>query len=271
MMELLVTVFVSGITLASVVSFFANQAHKERGHAYRLEAQQALRASLDAITRDLRLAGACLPSGGQFLSVTGQELAGGDTITIRTGQVLTNLSCIKPTSLPVAAGDTVINFSPPNAGEANPTNGMAVGMLVHLEKPADPGEEMFVNAVAPTSITLSSATTKAYVAGAGVYPFDERVYALDKTDPVNPLLMLTVNRGTAQAFAVGMTDLQIQYLLNRNCPTCDVVNAPTTLSDWWLVNEVYITATVKTVGAVKAEDQATIVATTHGKPRNLLP
>jgi type II secretory pathway pseudopilin PulG len=271
MMELLVTVFVSGITLASVVTFFAGQAHKERGHAYRLEAQQALRSSLDAITSDLRLAGACLPSTGQFLSVTGTNAASGDSITVRTGLVRTNLSCIKGTSLAVAAGATTLTFAAAPLGEPAPTNGFEVGMLVHLEKTADPGEETFVTGVGPTTLNLQNATTKAYNAGAGVYPIDERVYRLDKTDPVNPLLTLTVDRGAAEAFAVGVTDLQVQYLLNRNCPTCDVVDLPATLPDWWLVNEVYITATVKTVGAVRAEDQTTITATTHGKPRNLLP
>jgi hypothetical protein len=38
-----------------------------------------------------------------------------------------------------------------------------------------------------------------------------------------------------------------------------------------MVNSVDLTATVKTVGAVRPEDEATMVATSTAKPRNLLP
>jgi type II secretory pathway pseudopilin PulG len=271
MVELLVTVFISGITLASVTQFFAIQSHAQKGHSYRLEAQQALRASIDAITRDLRLAGACLPSGGQFPSVAGTDAAAGDTITIRTGQVRNNLSCIVGTvGTAVAAGVTTLTLADVGAG-VNATNGFAPDMLVHLDPPASPGEEVFVASVSPTQLTFTSPTTLAYPVGAGVYPLDERLYSLNKTDPQNPLLTLTIDRGAAQAFAVGVEDMQIQYLLDRNCPTCDVIDLPPDAATWWLVNEVYLTMTVKTVGSVRPEDSATLVATSHAKPRNLLP
>ncbi len=271
MVEVLVTVMISGITLASVTQFFAIQARKQKGMSYRLEAQQALRASLDAITRDLRLAGACLPSGGQFPSVAGSNNAAGDSITIRTGQVRTNLSCIVGTvGTAAAVGVTTLTLADVGAG-VNPTNGMTPGMLVHLDPPASAGEELFVASLTANTVTFTSATTLAYPVGSGVYPIDERTYRLDKTDPVNPLLMLTIDRGTPQAFAVGVQDLQIQYLLDRNCPTCDVIDLPPDAATWWLVNEVYLTLTVKTVGSVRPEDSTTIVAVSHAKPRNLLP
>jgi len=275
MVELLVTVMISGITLASVTQFFALQARKQKGHSYRLEAQQALRASLDAMTRDLRLAGACLPSGGQFLSVTGSDAAAGsgagDSITIRTGQVRNNLSCIVGTvGTAAAAGSTTLTLASVGGG-VNPTNGFAADMLVHLDPPGSAGEELTVASLDANTLTFSSPTTLAYPVGAGVYPLDERTYRLDPTDPQNPLLTLTINRGAAQDFAVGVQDLQIQYLLDRNCPTCDIVDLPADVPTWRLVNEVYLTMTVKTVGSVRAEDAATIIATSHAKPRNLLP
>jgi hypothetical protein len=37
------------------------------------------------------------------------------------------------------------------------------------------------------------------------------------------------------------------------------------------VNEVDLTVTVETVGGIRVEDEATIVATSSAKPRNLLP
>src|SRR5262245_54074073 len=94
MLELLVTTSVAGIALTGAVKFFSSQLHAQRRHAFRVEAQQAARSSLDAITRDLRLAGACLPSDGQFIALAGGDIPGGDSITIRTGLVRNNMSCI---------------------------------------------------------------------------------------------------------------------------------------------------------------------------------
>jgi hypothetical protein len=80
-----------------------------------------------------------------------------------------------------------------------------------------------------------------------------------------------VNRGTPQTFAAGMTDLQVRYVLEQNCPTCDVVDLPADDSVWRLVNQVLVTSTVETVGAVRPQDQVSVTETTRAKPRNLLP
>src|SRR4029077_21024176 len=104
-----------------------------------------------------------------------------------------------------------------------------------------------------------SGLAQPYPVGSGVYAVDERIYAIDvNQDP--PLLMLTVNRGAPQAFAAGVRDLQVDYVLNRNCPTCDQVDLPANTAEWWLVNAVEVTATVDTVGATQPEDEATMVA-----------
>ena len=68
LLELLVSCALSGTLLVGVVKFFASQVKGARAHSFRVEAQQAMRGSLDAITRDLRLAGACLPGDGAFTS-----------------------------------------------------------------------------------------------------------------------------------------------------------------------------------------------------------
>jgi hypothetical protein len=68
-----------------------------------------------------------------------------------------------------------------------------------------------------------------------------------------------------------MTDLQLQYVLQRNCPPCDVVDLPPDDATWRLVNQVLVTPTAETVGAVRPEDQVTLAQTSRAKPRNLLP
>ena len=265
MVEMLVTVGVAGITLSSAVHFFATQVHQQRQHAYRVEAQQAMRSSLDAITRDLRLAGACLPTDGQFVALAGVNApAGGDSITIRTGLVRTNMSCIVTfTTLAVPSGTSSV---PVGNG-----NGFAPGLLAYMRNPNGSGEIVPVAGATGTSVTFGAALTQDYPLSSGVYAVDERTYAVDQTNPAMPLLMLTVNRAPAQAFAAGVSDLQVDYILDRNCPTCDHVPLPANTAEWRLVNNVVLTATVQTVGGAQPQDQATMVASSTGKPRNLLP
>lgn len=262
--ELLVTLTLASITLGSAVRFFATHTGLIRGHGYRLEAQHALRASLDAITRDLRLAGACLPTDGQFIALDGADGGGVDAITIRTGLVRDDLSCIV-TAIETAAAEgeaTVV------VGE---TDGFTPDMLAYVRHPNGSGQITHVTAAGGGSIGLADGLTQDYPVGSGVYALDERVYTVDQSDPDLPLLVLTVNRGAPQAFAAGLRDLQLEYLLERNCPPCDRVALPADTEEWRLVNAVDLTATVESVGGVRPEDDVTLVADNTAKPRNLLP
>jgi hypothetical protein len=250
-----------------VTQFFATQARLQQGHTYRVEAQQALRATLDTITRDVRLAGACLPITGAYVPIAGTDGPGPDTITVRTGIIRDNLTCVWAgvRSPGMAAGASVV--------PVDTVTGFSTGMLAYLRHPAGSGQFLFVTAVGATTVTLSGAASIAYPQGSGLYAIDERAYAVDTTIPGQPRLMLTVDRGDPQVFAVGINDLQARYVLNRDCDPCDVVDAPaaTDTATWRLVNDVLLTATVETVGTVRPEDEATITQTSRAKPRNLLP
>jgi prepilin-type N-terminal cleavage/methylation domain-containing protein len=268
LLELLVAVGVSAIALSSVVQFFAMQARKMKGDTYRVEAQQAARTSLDAITRDVRLAGACLPITGAFTAIAATNgNPGPDSITVRTGIVRNNLSCI-------VAGLTALMGQGTTTATVDSSSGFSAGQLAYLRAPVGSGQFAFVTAVAPTSITLDTATTIDYAAGSGIYAIDERTYTIDTVSvPGVPELTIAINRAAPEPFAAGVSDLQIQYLLNRNCPPCDVVDAPAPndTATWRLVNSVNLTETVRTVGTVRPEDAVTMVETASAKPRNLLP
>jgi type II secretory pathway pseudopilin PulG len=268
LLELLMTLGLAGIALASAVQFFALQTRKLQGHSFRVEAQQALRSSLDAIARDARLAGACLPITGAYIALAGTEVAGapGDSITVRTGVVRANMSC-------VVAALTVLMAQGANQAQLDSSNGFSANELIYIRHPAGSGQFLFVNAVAGNTVTLSGNATVDYPVGSGLYVIDERTYAVDTTLPNNPRLMLTINRGAPEAFAAGISNLQIQYVLNQNCPPCDVVNAPAPAdtATWRLVNDVLFTATAQTVGTVRPEDVASLTETSRAKPRNLLP
>jgi prepilin-type N-terminal cleavage/methylation domain-containing protein len=267
LLELLMAVGLAGIALTSVVQFFALQTRKMKGHTYRVEAQQAARTSLDAIARDVRLAGACLPITGAYVPLTGTNGPGADSITVRTGIVRANLSCI-------VSGLTALMAQGTSTATVDSANGFSAGMLAYLRHPSGSGQFMFVTATGANTISLDSVASVDYPIGSGLYAIDERTYAVDTTSvPTIPQLTLVINRGAPEPFAAGVQDLQIRYVLNRNCPPCDVVDAPLPADTvtWRLVNSVNLTATVQTIGTVRAEDAVTMVQTSSAKPRNLLP
>jgi hypothetical protein len=269
MVELLVTITVTGVTLASAVSFFTQHLHRMRSHTYRLEALQGLRSSLDAVERDIRLAGACLPPGGQFIALAGANGSPGpDSVTLRSGVVRPNLSCvITRLTAPAPAGTTTLSVED--------ANGFFVDLPVYVRHPNGGGQIAMATAAGGTTVSIDAGLTQDYPGDvatgntSSVYALDERIYQVDSSDPSVPVLALTINRNVPQAFAVGIEDLQVRYVLNRNCPPCDVVDLPADTVEWQLVNEVTVGATARTVNAPM--DQATFAASTRGKPRNLLP
>jgi Tfp pilus assembly protein PilW len=264
MVELLVAIGVSGVAFVSMLTFYAGQMKNMRQHLYRVETQQALRGSLDAVTRDIRLAGACLPVNGQFVALQGVDSANGDSITVRTGMVRNNLSCIQSTvTADVNAGVTAL--------PVQSASGFTAGVLAYVRHPNGSGELSPVTAVAGNTVTIQNGLSQAYPVPSGVFAVDERIYALDKTNPAIPKLTLTIDRGAAEAFAAGISNLQFSYILDQNCPACTVSNLPPDTATWRLVNEVRVTVTAQTVGGVLPSDAVTLVASSNAKPRNLLP
>lgn len=274
MMELLVTIGVAGVALTSAVQFFMTHARQLRQHSFRMEMQQGMRSSLDAITRDVRLAGACLPEDGNFVSLDGIDDAAGDEITVRTGAVNANLTCVRGSLLAnAAAGATSVSI--------DDVQGFSADQLAYVSGQGGAvGETHRITGVVADGsgtgglggvVTFSGGLADAYAMPASVFAVDERRYSLDRSNPDEPLLMLQVNQGAAEAFAVGVSDLQFRYVLDRNCLPCDIVDDPGDNATWRLVNEVLVTARVETVDEVRTGDYAAMTATSRAKPRNLLP
>jgi hypothetical protein len=251
------------IAMMAVAQFFAFQARKQQGTGLRVELQQALRASVDTITRDLRLAGACLPMDGDYVALDGTNGPGPDSITVRAGIVRNDLSCIVTAATALASAGA-------NSLTVGSIAGFMPGMRVYVRHPGGMGQFTFVAGTAPNRVIFTNAATVDYPVGTGLYAVDERIYTIDTSATV-PRLMLTVDQGTPQAFAAGMKDLQVQYVLERNCPPCDVVDLPPDDPTWRLVNQVLVTPTAETVGAVRPEDKVSLAQTSRAKPRNLLP
>lgn len=265
--ELLVTMGITGVVLTSLVQFFSFHARTMRQHSYRVETQQALRGALDAMVRDVRLAGACLPTNGAYVALAGTDSPAGDSITVRTGVVRPDLTCVfGTTNAQRPAGAT--SFTVDNAAD------FEEGKLVYIRDPNGGGELREVSSVNTGSNTIgvSPGVGQIYPAGSTLYAVDQRIYAL-RSDLDPPILTLQIDQEDPQAFAAGIEDLDFDYVLSSNCPDCDIVDLSPqlTAAQWWTVNEVLITATAQSVGGVVENDENELTQFARAKPRNLLP
>lgn len=261
-------------------------------HQARAQVQQDNRGTVEALSRELRIAGACMPLSTlppitpQFQPITGTHSGLTDSITITS-----NPRCAGPTNVNVDCNAcTVINVD-------NTTNFSAgtwayVYNSSNLTTPPGPyGEFFLIQAVtggSPGTITVSTTTalTKNYPhydstlsppKGSSVWGADQRTFAISSTcSGCNgvPTLTLWTLGGQQTPLIKGIDQLTIQYVLNRtyvsNPSQCDgqtggtlslcVVNLPTTgnsiAGDWQLVRAINFTIDARSLTPVRGAGSA---------------
>ena len=198
-------------------------------HQQRFETQQNLREAVETLTREVRLAGACLltdqlsssPANARPLDGTHAGGAVPDTITVRM-----NLHCAKGTLTVSYTGgttialDTVQNFVP--------------GMWAYIwdpgASPASYGERFLVVAVdaaanqltvAPGTLTRNYPTTD----NSQVFGMEELAYVIDSTGPLPVLTVTTLDEPT-KPDVPGIEGLAISYVLNRVGGACAGTTGP---------------------------------------------
>jgi prepilin-type N-terminal cleavage/methylation domain-containing protein len=266
-LELLVAITIVGIVLSLLTALFATGRKYIQQQILRIETDQAIRATLESLARDLRLSGACLPQNGDFLALDGSNQGTTDSILTRTGLVEPNLTCVRTaTRADVTAGAASI--------PVESVNGFVVDMGAYIRHPDGSGETFVIASVTggtPGSLGANRALSRDYPWTSGVYAIDERRYAIDTTNPALPVLTVARNGLSPVPFAYGLESLNVEYELARNCPPCDRVDLPATEADWALVNRLIITVTgrSRTYDLNGAYYRRT--RTVGAKPRNLLP
>ena len=228
-----------------------------------------MRATLDTLTRDTRVGGACLPTDGQFIALEGTDGAEGDAITIRAG-IFEDQTCVVTTlteaapvgGTEVEVEDGAVGFRPEMITRTSATRTVAEQLLE-------------IAAAEGVGLGFNEGLVQNFPVGSSVYAVEERTYALDRSDPDNPILTLTIDRGAPRPFAGGLQDLQVRYLLDRNCLPASGASSicRTDTAEWRIVHSVLFTATVRPPQAVQAVSpaQPDLVATSAAKVRNLLP
>ena len=273
--DLLIAVTITASAVATTAGLFQGSHRFLIDQQQQIEATQNARAALDAMVRDLRLSGACLPVTGDFMCIDASTSTvngnSEDQIWTRTGLVRPNLSCVTSattTSTP-AVGSSVVVQS---------VDGFGVGMRAYIRGNANTGEYFDVTSVTTGTNTLGRSVnlSTTYAIGSGVYAIDERHYFIqhqtNHKGADTPILMQQVGAQTAQAFATGIEALDFQYELNRNCTPCDVTPMPASDNEWRLVKQLYVSVTARSDSVSPMNGQFYRRTITVGvKPRNLVP
>ena len=258
-----------GVAMAATSSFFLASNSQMRQQTVRTETDQAARAAVDMIVRDLRLGGACLPVTGDFISLEGTNSGTEDEIITRTGIVRSDMSCVR----------TALNATTRQGTKTigvESTDGFAQGMRVYLREPAGGGEYADIDVVdsGNKQLFVHAPVGQDYPPTSGLYAIDERHFYIDHVDGSYgdlPELMVQVGDAAPMAFAVGIEKLDLHYVLRRNCPPCDVVDLPADQSTWAIVEQVQVALTARS----EIEDPGGHFyrrrVSVSVKPRNLLP
>jgi type II secretory pathway pseudopilin PulG len=269
MVELLVGITLMGLAMAATSSFFLASNGQMRQQNFRIETDQAARAAVDMIVRDLRLGGACLPVTGDFISLDGVEDGEEDEIITRTGLVRPDMSCVRTASSAMTNDGTKIV-------QVESIDGFEEEMPIYLRAPNGSGEYRSIAGIdtAAKEIHLSEPVDQDFPSTTGVYALDERHFYIEHFDTARgdvPKLMVKIGDDDPMSFAVGIEKLDFSYVLRKNCPPCDVVEIPTTESDWAVVEQVIVGLTARSEVQDASGDYYRREVEVAVKPRNLLP
>ncbi len=254
-----VTIVAIGIALATGM-VLAGRGHIRQQES-ELEATHAGRSALEAILRELRLGGACLPETGEFIALAAVDSSDEDEIVTRYGLTTSDMSCIQTaTASNVAAAATSI--------PVDDSDGFEAGGYVYLRHTNGSGEYFEIVSVDNVNDILTSdrPLSTAYPATSGVYAIDERRFFLDTTTPPAPLLMLQLGGAAPQPFALGVEKLEIEFELSDGTMITDPVDD----QEWRAVRQIHVALTTR---SVRTDQDGNYYRRTHKvavKPRNLI-
>ena len=258
--ELLVAFAIVGLG----ISLATGMLHAGKSHIQRQERETETtgvgRAALDAILRELRLSGACLPETGEFIALEATDGGTRDEVVTRYGLTSDHLTCIQTTTTA-----TITNLDRSLA--VTDTLDMVAGMTVYMRNTNGSGEYFTLTGVDTENqrLTIDRSPSLAYPPTSGIYAIDERRFFIDDTAD-EPRLMLQIGRDPAQPFAIGIDRLDIQY------ETADgvVTAVPGDHAQWRAVRQIHLSLGARSVSIsadgtqTRRDFQVTI------QPRNLI-
>jgi prepilin-type N-terminal cleavage/methylation domain-containing protein len=262
LIELLVAMLLSGIALSLAAKDFSFTVHRRKDIEQVAEAQQAVSATLTFVGQELRQAGACLPTIGDFVALEGEDDGDRDSLTLRIGRTGdSSITCVRTVSTADArTGSSSI--------EVQNTQGFAAGQNVYVARMGGRGGTYRVSAVSESAISIEGSFAADVLVGSGVYSIEERTYTVDASGDV-PILTVAIDGADPEPLASGVRVFDIRYQLDA-CPSCEtMVDQPADNAAWRSVREIEIRVAAETKDALQGGKVHVVEETTNIKPPNL--
>ncbi len=260
--ELLVGLLMMGLALALTASVMLAGKGKMQEHHKLVETEIGARSVVNAILRELRLSGACLPVNGDFIALEAVDSGTTDEITTRTGLTASgSVTCIRAASAALAAsGSSVLTVDDASA--------FAQGMHVYIRGASGTGEYAYIASVDPSTdqISLDIALSQDYAAASGVYAVEERRFFIQNQPDGTPELMLQINDSAPVSYASGVESLELTYELADGA----IVDLPPNAAAWRSLRMINVSSTSRSLKENESSDHYRRSFSLGIKPRNIL-
>jgi type II secretory pathway pseudopilin PulG len=252
LLDLLVGVAIASVVILAIGTAVILMTQGWTDQQARLQAQQSLRAAVADISREVRLAGACMlpywtgtAPPATFQPLDGTHNGTTDTIVVRwnptCAQATLTSACNQCGSIPV---DNVTNFQPTTWAYLHGTS---------------QNQYFLIRSITGNTLNVDPSTpvTANYATGTSVYGVEQWTFAISSTCSGcggSPTLTLQTLSVPQTPLVKGIESLSIQYILNRTyasgtcngqtggTPNLCIVNLPgsgtSPASDWQLVRVV---------------------------------
>jgi hypothetical protein len=256
--------FISSVMMTLMTGFFRANVAVRHDAGLQTEAQQGLRALFELITQELRQAGACLPTQGQFIALDGTNSGDEDVLTLRIGQTdVETLRCVKAGTASAVVGSATL---PLESGEGDL---FASAAMVYVTPNGATGEFYQVVSTTSDSITIDEAGD--FPESTGVYAIDIRTYQVE-TFNGRKVLTVQIDGSESYPLVTGVEQFDVTYRLESetNPDEFDDSTLPETEEDWQRVRRLMIAGTIE--AKQQTQDGATVqeAGSIEVKPRNLL-
>jgi hypothetical protein len=269
--------------LAAMTGFFSTTVSARYDSSLDQETEQGVRVLLQAVTQELRQAGACLTQLGEFIALEGSNSGTRDSLLLRIGR--TNPA----TGRCIQVGTTAVSSPGSDTLTVTDASIFLPGETVYITPDSVNGDFYTVEQASGTMLTLTTSLVDIggggapYPIGTGVYPLDEREYAVDSSDSTNPVFTVSLNGSGPYPLISGVDVFDVKYGIlpcdqGVASDQCTVVDFPADETEWRSIREVKIKASVKSRKVDKSGQYHSAVTGQSGawneyvtiKPRNFL-
>ena len=238
LLEIMIALLLTGVVTAAIFQTYITQHKNYLVQDDVTEIQQTARATIDQLSRQIRMAGYNVPAGVNAIAASNTNP---DSISV----------CYRPNSAKATVTTTMTSAS----ADINTTDSIsefAIGQWAYIFHPDSGGGEWFQitglnSESSPRRIAHAVSLSKAYVVNAQVVPMNQVTFYIDTTDKAHPNLMMRPRGQAATIYAENISNLQFRYRITSGA----ILDVPPLVKD---VREVLIDVTGRSRNSGTAQD-----------------